>query len=138
MKTEVLFSRHHIAPCGINCGTCRAYLRDKNKCSGCMAASGTIMGYCERCSIRNCSEIKNSESKFCYECKDFPCKRLKQIDKRYQTKYRTGLIQNLQDIKIKGIDAYLLLERSKWTCTHCGAVLSVHDKKCIKCGMEYL
>jgi len=27
MNTAVKFEKYHIAPCGINCGTCRAYLR---------------------------------------------------------------------------------------------------------------
>jgi hypothetical protein len=26
---------HLVAPCGMNCGICRAYLREKNKCPGC-------------------------------------------------------------------------------------------------------
>jgi predicted RNA-binding Zn-ribbon protein involved in translation (DUF1610 family) len=137
MNALVQFSRSQLAPCGINCGTCRAHLRDKNKCSGCMASEGTIMGYCERCSIRNCELLEKTKSKFCYECSKFPCQRLKQIDKRYQTKYRISLIQNLKTISSSGIEAYLVNENARWTCPKCGAVLSVHHQNCLKCGTEY-
>lgn len=137
MIAIVQFTGSQLAPCGINCGTCRTNLREKNKCSGCRSANGTIMGYCERCGIRNCELLEKTKSGFCYECPQFPCKRLKQIDKRYQTKYRTSLIQNLKTISSAGIKEYLTGENARWTCTNCGTVLSVHHKSCLKCGTEY-
>lgn len=30
-----MFRKTLIAPCGINCGICLAFLRDKNTCMGC-------------------------------------------------------------------------------------------------------
>lgn len=39
MIQTVAFEKHLIAPCGMNCGTCIAYLRDKNKCPGCRITS---------------------------------------------------------------------------------------------------
>jgi hypothetical protein len=137
MNSTVQFSRSQLAPCGINCGTCRAHLRDKNKCNGCMSADGTIMGYCIRCNIRNCELLAKTDSKFCYECAKFPCARLKQIDKRYQTRYRISLIQNLKTISISGTEKYLVSEIGRWTCQNCGTTLSVHNKNCLKCGTEY-
>jgi hypothetical protein len=132
------FERYHLAPCGINCGTCRAYLRVKNKCSGCMSHTGTIMGYCLRCSIRNCELLKRTNSEFCYECEKFPCQKIRQIDKRYRTKYKTGLIHNLINIEIMGVEAYIRSEVDRWTCSDCGSVLSVHEPKCRRCGKEYI
>jgi hypothetical protein len=137
MITGVSFNRQHLAPCGINCGTCRAYLRTKNQCPGCMSDPGPKLESCLKCGIRNCSERRKSDSKFCYECSEFPCSRMKQIDKRYRTRYNTSLIQNLLDIKNGGIDAYLLNEGSRWTCKNCGSALCVHNRMCIKCGSEY-
>jgi hypothetical protein len=137
MITGVQFNRKNLAPCGINCGTCRAYLRSKNNCPGCMADSGPQRTSCLNCKIRNCAELRNSESEFCYDCSEFPCSRLKHIDKRYKTKYRTSLIQNLIEIKTKGTEAYLLNERSRWTCKSCGSALCIHERNCIKCGKEY-
>lgn len=31
-------NRNLIAPCGMNCGVCIAYLREKNRCQGCWKA----------------------------------------------------------------------------------------------------
>jgi hypothetical protein len=137
MITHVSFDRKHLAPCGINCGTCRAYLRERNKCPGCMSDPGPRLASCLKCGIRNCAEIRKSESGFCYDCSEFPCTRIKHIDKRYQTKYNTSLISNLLEIKSKGTEKYLLGERTRWTCRNCGSALCVHNKVCIKCGTEY-
>jgi hypothetical protein len=34
-----------IAPCGMNCGVCMAYLREKNKCPGCRLINVRVAGY---------------------------------------------------------------------------------------------
>jgi hypothetical protein len=133
----VVFERYHLAPCGINCGTCRAYLRTRNKCTGCMSAEGSNISHCINCSIRNCELLNETNSKFCFQCDQFPCHKITHIDKRYRTKYKTGLIQNLRIIKEKGVEAYLLNEVKRWTCSSCGAALSVHKDNCLKCGEKY-
>jgi hypothetical protein len=136
--TLVIFERYHLAPCGINCGTCRAYLRTRNKCSGCMSPGGSNISHCINCSIRNCELLKNTDSKFCFQCAQFPCPRIKHIDKRYRTKYKTGLIQNLRIIKEAGVEAYLLNEGNRWTCSSCGTALCVHQDNCLRCGKVYV
>jgi len=137
MNTGVQFHGFQIAPCGINCGTCRAYLRQKNKCPGCKSSSGPKLNSCLKCPIRNCVSFEKTSYKFCYECVSFPCKRVKQIDKRYRIKYKTGLIDNLCTINATGIDDYLRKEATRWTCPDCGSVLSVHSGNCLKCGKEH-
>jgi hypothetical protein len=134
--TMVVFERYHLAPCGINCGTCRACLRARNRCSGCMSVEGSNIHHCITCSIRNCEFLDKTTSKFCSECDKFPCLRIKHIDKRYRTKYKTGLIQNLRIINEIGVEAYLLNESKRWTCSSCGATLSVHQDNCLNCGKE--
>ena len=94
-----------IAPCGMNCGICMAYLREKNKCPGCSHIDPYLKSYRRRCIIRNCETIKNNRSGFCYECEIFPCRRLKQLDKRYTTKYHMSMLANLSMIRDAGIDA---------------------------------
>jgi hypothetical protein len=137
MNTTVQFEKSHIAPCGINCGTCRAYLRDRNNCAGCQASTGPNIPHCSNCKIRNCELLNKTSSKFCYECNEFPCIRLRNIDKRYQAKYRTSLIQNLKILSVTGFEEYLIQEKVKWTCRNCGSILSVHNTSCLKCGKEY-
>jgi predicted RNA-binding Zn-ribbon protein involved in translation (DUF1610 family) len=61
---------------------------------------------------------------------------MKQLDKRYRTRYNTSLIRNLETITETGMTSYLENEVRKWSCPNCGAVLSVHRKSCLKCNFE--
>jgi hypothetical protein len=127
-----------IAPCGMNCGICMAYLREKNKCPGCAAIDPYLKSYRRRCVIRNCETIKSNQSGFCYECASFPCRRLKQLDKRYTTKYRMSMIENLEYIREKGMELFLEKEAEKWRCPECGGVICCHNGICFGCGIEKL
>lgn len=123
-----------IAPCGMNCALCMAHLRDKKHCPGCNASNESLPKSCVKCIIKNCEIIKNSQSKLCYECDKFPCKRLKQMDKRYRSKYHMSEIENLEFIKLKGMDAFLASEKTRWTCSQCGkGVINVHRGVCSEC-----
>jgi hypothetical protein len=134
MIQTVYFEKHHIAPCGMNCGTCIAYLRDKNKCPGCRINSSDKAISVKKCTVTECSYLKKTTSKFCYDCEKYPCQRIKNLDKRYRTKYRTSFIENLNMIKEKGLDKFLAFESKRRTCLSCGSVLSVHRDHCINCN----
>ena len=136
MTETASFERYMIAPCGINCGTCMAYLRVKNRCLGCWVDFDSKRKTCLRCKIKNCEMLAGTKSKFCYECNKFPCDGIKHIDKRYRTKYRAGLIQNLVSIKENGIDTFLKQEVEKWRCPNCGSTLSVHRANCLVCSYD--
>jgi hypothetical protein len=136
MYNSVTFDRNLIAPCGINCGTCIGYLRDKNKCYGCLPPAENKPKTRLLCRIKNCEHLAKTSSKFCYDCEIFPCNRMKHLDKRYQSKYHTSLIQNLITIKEIGITKYLINEVNRWTCPNCGSILSIHRDKCLGCGFQ--
>lgn len=133
MRPQVSFDKSLIAPCGMNCGTCIAYLRDKNTCPGCRVFSTDKAISIQRCIIPKCINLDKTDSKFCYDCEKYPCKRIKQLDKRYSTKYNTSFIENLKMIKEKGIEKFLVFETQRRTCPKCGSVLSVHRDQCLKC-----
>ena len=122
-----------IAPCGMNCGICMAYLRDKNHCVGCWGDDATKMKSCLACIIRNCEKLTQLPSKFCYDCEQYPCKRLKQLDKRYRTKYEMSMLENLEFIKRNGADAFVQKEAERWKCPHCEGTICVHRKICWTC-----
>jgi len=136
MKKTVLFKRSQIAPCGMNCGTCMASLREKNKCPGCRVLSKDKAVSVQRCIITKCFYLEKNKSKFCYECEKYPCTRMKQLDKRYRTKYGTSFIENLLMIKEKGIAEFLEFESRRRTCTNCGSVISVHRPYCLECKIN--
>lgn len=123
-----------IAPCGMNCGICLAYIRKEKHCPGCRGEDAQKMISCLRCSIKNCENIVTSRSGFCYECAKYPCRRLKALDKRYRTKYGMSMIENLENIKQNGLDAFIETEKGRWRCRICGGVICVHRARCPGCG----
>jgi hypothetical protein len=136
MNPSTTFDEFLIAPCGINCGTCYAYLRDKNKCQGCRDNSINKPKTRNLCKIKNCEVRDQIPSGFCYDCNEFPCPRLEHIDKRYRFKYKTSLIQNLLNIKEIGMTDYLNKEIIRWSCPNCGSTISVHKEFCLTCNID--
>ncbi|MCL5795091.1 MAG: DUF3795 domain-containing protein [Patescibacteria group bacterium] len=124
---EKLFNEAVIASCGMNCGVCRAYLRRKSPCHGCRKAEKNIPITRVRCKIRTCLERKG---KFCFNCDNFSCDRLKHLDDRYRTKYGMSEIDNLKYIRDNGIENFLKKENKKWISDQ--GIFCVHDKKYYK------
>jgi hypothetical protein len=123
-----------MAPCGMNCGICLGYLRDKNRCPGCHGDDAKKSPSCLRCIISHCEMLKTSESGFCFECPKYPCRRLKDLDKRYRTKYAMSMIENLGFIREHGLNAFVEKEHERWRCRKCGGVICVHRHFCFSCG----
>lgn len=136
-NTDIAFVREMIAPCGMNCGSCLGYMRTENHCPGCRASSDTKPAYCSGCIVINCDLLKETESKFCYDCPKYPCRRLRDLDKRYRTRYNTSFFDNLAMIKEKGMAQFLAFETEKRKCPQCGSTLCVHRTFCLACGFEY-
>ncbi|MFA5002337.1 MAG: DUF3795 domain-containing protein [Methanolinea sp.] len=130
MAAKNLFRTTLIAPCGMDCAICMAYLREKNHCDGCYSAHCQ----CRRhCTIATCEQVKD---RYHHSCEKFHCRRLKQLDRRYRTKYGMSMLENLEAIKEHGIRAFVKSERERWTCRECGGVINVHRGKCSSCGKE--
>jgi hypothetical protein len=123
-----------IAPCGMNCGLCIGHLREKKPCSGCFKIDDVnTPKVCRSCKIVNCDLLAETVSGFCFDCKRYPCTRLKNLDKRYRTNYGMSMIENLANIKSQGLKEFLKNEEVKWKCTVCGAGLCVHRDFCLNC-----
>ena len=124
----------HLAPCGINCSVCIAYLREKNKCLGCRINFINKPITRAQCKIKNCSELNKKNLKFCFKCNKFPCERIKHLDNRYRTKYNMSTIENLENIKKFGIREFIKNEKIRWTCSKCEGTICVHRGYCYTCG----
>ena len=132
-----------IAPCGMNCSICSAYLAKINSlkekgigrsyCAGCRPAD-------KKCAFlkKKCDLLLNGIIEYCFQCKDFPCARLKHLDKRYRTNYRMSMIENLNFIKANGILKFLKLEEKRWKCEQCGGAICCHNGLCFKCDFTKL
>lgn len=132
-----------IAPCGMNCSLCVAYQAEKSD----LKKKGLNRKYCPGCIPRgkhclhmqtHCKLVGEGLVRFCHECPDFPCKRLKNLDKRYRTKYHLSMIENLKQIKEQGLEVFLADQQSKWRCNNCGAAICCHYGLCLNCQFDLL
>jgi hypothetical protein len=96
-----------VPACGVFCGGCPTYIRDKKPCPG----AETNIERCEKCTIFHpcCEERKISH---CHQCSDFPCAKFKRFTKSW-LKYGQNFIDNQKMIKELGIDQFLKHYNSK-------------------------
>ena len=129
-----------VAPCGINCAVCMRFLATKRGLN-----ESLRMPICTGCRPRNkkckfirasCALLSQEKIRFCFECPQYPCRRLQTLNRRYMTKYDTNLIDNLNEMKKIGIEEWLKKEREKWRCPSCQGLVSLHNKKCYECGYQ--
>ncbi len=135
MKSEEI-PANLIAPCGANCAICVAFFgyrlddeKRKHACPGCRLRPSLCAFIKKRC-----EKLSTNQIEYCFECTDFPCQRLKTLDKRYRNKYGMGMIENLTNIKANGIKWFLREERERWKCASCGGIVCVHNRKCYTCN----
>ncbi len=119
-----------IAPCSMNCALCQAYQGKGLTCKGC--GSESARKSCQQCSIRLCKEKKY----FCFECKQYPCKRLKRLDQRYRERYHMSMLGNLKIIKETGLESFLLQQEKSYRCKRCGKLKTVHQSDCLYCSFQ--
>lgn len=122
-----------IAPCGMNCRLCYAFIRPKNACLGCNAPDDSKPKACTNCKIVQCEKRVRNGWATCAPC-DKPCRRLKDLDKRYKAQYHMSMTENLACIRNRGIDAFLGQQVSRFKCPTCGEVLCVHREDCPNCN----
>ncbi len=132
-----------IAPCGMNCSLCINFQATTLE----LKKKGFNRKYCQGCIPRgencthmgdSCELLRTGAVRFCYKCDEFPCKRLKALDKRYRTKYHMSMIENLQYIKENGMDAFLKKQEETWKCQRCGGAICCHNGLCLSCDLEKL
>lgn len=126
MKAEL------IAPCGMNCRLCYGYIRPRGPCLGCRAPDESKPKSCQTCKIVVCEKRAVNGWETCAPC-DTPCRRLKDLDKRYRTKYHMGMLENLTVIRERGMDFFLQQQEERFRCPACGETLCVHREKCPSC-----
>lgn len=134
MKMPDKLDKSLIAPCGVNCLACSAYLNSKNSCPGCRAPlEEQKRKSCQSCAKKRCAFEQGLN--WCFECGRFPCSRVKSLGKRYQENYDVDLIQNGLDARAD-MDAFLESQRERFSCEACGSIIDQHHKKCSDCGHE--
>ena len=128
MKMPEAIGSQLFAPCGMNCMVCFAHCSTKKACGGCLGTDESKPGHCRTCLRKNCAAER--ELSYCYECSDFPCRRIRDLDRSYGV----SLIEQSLFVKENGIELFLENERKRYTCAACGGVISLHDHRCSECG----
>ncbi len=128
-----------VAPCGMNCALCSGYLayalqlpRQRGKvsyCAGCRPRN-------KQCAFlkKHCPDLMSGRVEYCFECRGYPCDRLKHLDERYRRNYQVSFLENLAQIKERGIDRFLRDQAEKYRCPGCGGVVCVHTGRCPVCA----
>ena len=123
-----------IAPRGLNCSLCRAYLRERDPCPGCRGDETSKSSACLTCAIKNCAELSAGGHQICSACDEFPCADLLHLESRYKDNYGVSVIANLERIRAVGLERFVTEEISKRSCPECGVLLCMHKPQCINCG----
>ena len=126
-----------IAPCGIDCSLCRAYIRAHKPCPGCRGGDSNKSNACLTCVIRNCEELAAGSHDFCFSCAKYPCADLLHLDYRYRTRYGVSVNENLERIQTVGAGRFVAEEATKWCCSKCGSRLCMHKPNCVNCGQTW-
>lgn len=131
---EIMF-----APCGMNCMVCYKHCftkKTRKPCLGCLANDETGKPeHCRKCKIKDCVHEKGV--KYCFECSKFPCKLIKSLEKSYNQRYKTSLIDNSLFVRKHGLIAFMDKQRQLYSCLNCGGIYSLHDKICTECGKPF-
>ena len=105
---------------------------EKKPCPGCRAPKEAHKRKsCQNCVKKNCAFDQNLT--WCFECRRFPCAKIKSLNKRYTENYQVDLVQNGLDARAD-MDAFLQKQRQRFACPHCGGVVDQHHKRCNECG----
>ncbi len=138
MTKQIPIIEKLIAPCGMNCAICSNYLAYVNhlntsQCAGCRTSNKKCTYLFEKCTGINHPIKGNANAKFCFECDQYPCKEIKRMDRRYRDNYTMSVRDNLECIKENGVKKFVAEQYNKHQCSRCGDLVSVHNKKCLKC-----
>lgn len=137
--------------CGVYCGACttfRAYNdndealvewevkmgmpHDEIFCKGCL--SNLVNEWCSNCDFRKC--VKKKSVTYCFECEDFPCKKLVNFSKTRP--HRTLGLRNLKQLKEVRVEEWLGKQEKRLTCSSCCKKLHWYSEKCPDCGTLFV
>ncbi len=119
------------APCGMNCMVCYKHCYHKKPCDGCLKSDRGKPEHCRKCKIKDCIQEKGLT--YCYECKDYPCKRIQYLEKSYNTRYQASLMSNSTFVQEQGLTEFMEDQKKRYTCPVCGGIISIHDAECSEC-----
>lgn len=119
------------APCGMNCMVCYKHCYHKKPCDGCRRSDRGKPEHCRKCKIRDC--VSKKSLTYCFECSEYPCRLINNLEKSYNRRYQTSLIENSRFVKAYGLEDFMEQQKKKYICPECGGIISIHDRECSEC-----
>ena len=119
------------APCGMNCMVCYRHCYHKRPCQGCLPGDSGKPQHCRSCKIKDCIQEKGCS--YCYECGDYPCKLIRNLERSYRNRYGASLMENSEFVMKQGIEAFMKIQKQRYTYPTCGGIISLHDFECSEC-----
>jgi len=119
-----------VAPCGLYCGECTAFLNEN--CGGCRSNHGLSQEYRNFCKIYACSS--NKEFKTCIECREFPCKFFNffKAQTLESSSWFLDVWCNMKQIRQSGLNKFLR-SKEKWLRKRMKCAEKRGIKYCEKC-----
>ena len=106
-KNILKYYHGRIPACGVFCGGCPTYTREKKPCPG----AEINKARCEKCkTFHLCCQEKGVSH--CHECDVFPCQKFKSFSNRW-LKYGQNFIENQKLLKEQGEQNFLFHYNSK-------------------------
>lgn len=120
------------------CAICSNYLVQVNKlkrssCSGCRVRGEKCTYLFEKCTGINHGVNISQSTPFCFECKQYPCRQLRRMDRRYRQNYGMSVVHNLDMIRDGGLEKFIESQDQKHRCKTCNGLISIHNQKCFNC-----
>ena len=100
------------APCGMNCKVCYKHCYRRKPCAGCLNRDNGKPEHCRKCKIKNC--IKEKALSYCFDCFEYPCKLIKNLEKSYNKRYQASLIENGCFVREHGLDCFMEQQKEKY------------------------
>ena len=119
------------APCGMNCMVCYKHCSHKKPCAGCLNGDMGKPEHCRKCKIKGC--INQKGLTYCFECFDYPCTLIKNLEKSYNKRYQASLVENSKFVRQNGLERFMEMQKEKYACLKCGGIISIHDRECSEC-----
>lgn len=129
--------------CGLYCGACPNYQKtdtikpvDFKKenfyepCEGCNSIIKTE--WCSKCDIAECN--KNRNIRVCYDCKEFPCEKMKKFMNDEKYPYHKEVPEKMMMLKKIKLERWLEAQEKRYKCNNCGNIYNFFQKTCSKCG----
>ena len=101
------------APCGMNCKACYKHCYHRKPCAGCLNSDQGKPEHCRKCKIKDC--IKEKSLSYCFDCSEYPCRLIKNLEKSYNKRYQASLIENSRFVQEYGLDCFMEQQKEKYT-----------------------